>query len=139
MICPACKKDMIVVEYQSIELDYCNHCHGVWLDSGELELLMESTGLTGGAMSLGDVLKMPEARSSEAKRRCPICGWRMNKSTLGQAPKVLTDICSHGDGIWFDGGELDHLLTQLVKKPSGGDVSGQGVVSFLADVFKAKG
>jgi Zn-finger nucleic acid-binding protein len=37
MICPACKYDMIVVEYHNIELDYCNNCKGVWFDSGELQ------------------------------------------------------------------------------------------------------
>jgi len=45
MICPVCKCDMIVVEYHNIELDYCTTCKGVWFDSGELELLLESHGL----------------------------------------------------------------------------------------------
>jgi len=47
MICPACKSDMIVVEHSKIELDYCTGCRGVWFDSGELELLLESAGLEG--------------------------------------------------------------------------------------------
>ncbi len=42
MICPACKNDMIVVEYQRIELDFCPHCRGVWFDCGELELMLKS-------------------------------------------------------------------------------------------------
>jgi len=45
MICPACKNDMIVVEHEDIELDYCTNCNGVWFDSGELELLLEAAGL----------------------------------------------------------------------------------------------
>ena len=45
MICPVCKKDMFVVEYKQIELDYCHTCKGVWFDAGELELLLETGGL----------------------------------------------------------------------------------------------
>ena len=45
MICPICKNDMIVVEHNKIELDYCLNCHGVWFDSGELELLLKSMKL----------------------------------------------------------------------------------------------
>ena len=41
MKCPIDKSDMIVVEHEKIELDYCLRCSGVWFDSGELELLWQ--------------------------------------------------------------------------------------------------
>ena len=44
MICPVCKKDALIVEYDRIELDYCPSCGGVWFDSGELDLLLEAAG-----------------------------------------------------------------------------------------------
>ena len=47
MICPACKNDMIVVEYQRIELDFCPDCRGVWFDKGELQLMLETARLEG--------------------------------------------------------------------------------------------
>ena len=68
MICPVCKYDMIVVEYHDIELDYCTGCKGVWFDSGELTLLLESHGLEEVKQFLDNILSSPEALSSEKKR-----------------------------------------------------------------------
>jgi len=48
MICPVCKSDMIDVEYNRIELDYCTACRGVWFDTEELELLIENMDGSGG-------------------------------------------------------------------------------------------
>ena len=31
---------MITLELQEVEIDYCTDCGGIWLDAGELELLL---------------------------------------------------------------------------------------------------
>ena len=64
MICPACKKDMIVVEYSNVELDYCLNCHGVWFDSDELELLLKSMNLDTPDLLLSHILDSAEAGTS---------------------------------------------------------------------------
>ena len=140
MICPACKSDMIDVEHASIELDYCTDCRGVWFDAEELELLLGSLGLDGHGLPLADILHTPEAETPEKKRRCSICGQKMKKMALGDKPKeIIIDVCPQGHGLWFDGGEVSHLLQQLAKKqPLAGDKSGQRVVSFLGEVFQAQ-
>jgi len=138
MICPTCKSDMIVVEHSRIELDYCTKCQGVWFDAGELELLLETMTLNEPGFSLDNILGSPEAESSEKKRRCPICGQIMKKATLGKQPEVLIDACPQGDGLWFDGGEVDQLISQLSKKPTVRGGSEQKVTAFLGEVFKAR-
>jgi len=40
MDCPVCKNAMITLELQEVEIDYCTDCGGIWLDAGELELLL---------------------------------------------------------------------------------------------------
>ncbi|MFC0400828.1 zf-TFIIB domain-containing protein [Paraburkholderia rhizosphaerae] len=41
MKCPVCKTpDLLMTERQSIEIDYCPSCRGVWLDRGELDKLV---------------------------------------------------------------------------------------------------
>ncbi|OIP28330.1 MAG: hypothetical protein COW22_05080 [Chloroflexi bacterium CG15_BIG_FIL_POST_REV_8_21_14_020_46_15] len=136
MICPTCKSDMIVVEYNKIELDYCANCQGVWFDSGELELLLESMNLESQNVFLSNILSPEEAESSEKKRKCPICGQKMKKTGIGQEPGILIDVCQRGDGLWFDGGELGQLTRQLARKPSGKTRSQQEVITFLGEVFK---
>lgn len=42
MNCPVCKDVKLVVsERQSVEIDYCPECRGVWLDRGELDKIIE--------------------------------------------------------------------------------------------------
>ncbi len=44
MKCPVCKTpDLLMTERQSIEIDYCPTCRGVWLDRGELDKLVAQT------------------------------------------------------------------------------------------------
>ncbi|MCK4723787.1 MAG: zf-TFIIB domain-containing protein, partial [Dehalococcoidia bacterium] len=94
MKCPACNNLMIVVEHENIELDYCVNCSGVWFDAGELELLLETMELERTTLSLDDILTSPEAESAEKKRKCPICGTKMKKATVGHETEVLIDVCS---------------------------------------------
>ena len=139
MICPACKNDMIVVEHKKIELDYCNNCHGVWFDSGELELFLSSIYLDNMGVFMSNILNSEEAQSTEQKRKCPICNNKMKKATIGKQPEILIDVCQRGDGLWFDSGEITSLIKQISdKKPERVDMQ-QQVLGFLGDVFKAQG
>ena len=41
MLCPRCGARLAMSERQSIEVDYCPNCRGVWLDNGELDRIIE--------------------------------------------------------------------------------------------------
>lgn len=138
MFCPACKNAMIVVEHHKIELDYCPHCHGVWFDSGELELWLKCMGREDGNRFLGDMLKAPEAESAEGERNCPVCRKGMKKVTFGQEPSILIDACRRGNGLWFDGGEVGHLVKQIIGKQALGLDAQPPVAAFLAEVFQGQ-
>ncbi|HUW62464.1 MAG TPA: zf-TFIIB domain-containing protein [Candidatus Bathyarchaeia archaeon] len=120
MDCPVCKEPMVVIEHASVEVDYCVKCQGIWLDSGELELLM------GNAETCAAYLRGGKpAATKEAVRRCPICGKKMEKAVTQGAEPVMYDRCARGDGLWFDKGELEAVLRD------GGNV----VADFLREVF----
>lgn len=108
MDCPVCKKSaMIVLELDEVEVDYCTECEGIWLDAGELELLL------GGAAGAEALLKsFQAAQTPEKKRKCPICLRKMDKvlvGSQGESPELI-DRCSHNHGLWFDRGELQNVL-----------------------------
>jgi len=127
---------MIVVEHEHVELDYCPDCEGVWFDAGELELLLETMQLQQSVLSIDNILTTQETKSTEKKRKCPICNSKMKKATVGHDPEVLIDACSRGDGLWFDAGEVGQIITQV---PSDQDVDSQGrVIRFLGEVFQAR-
>ena len=128
---------MLVVEHQQIELDYCPKCSGVWFDSGELELLLEKLGTTTQQLDTEGIISAPETNTAEKKRRCPICSHKMKKAIIGHRPPILIDSCDDGDGLWFDGGELHQLVSQLTLKTANGGAQ-QQIIAFLGEAFKAE-
>lgn len=138
MICPTCREVMIVVEQDKIELDHCPKCGGVWFDAGELELMLEKMGLEGGELTLAQINELPDAETTEKKRRCPICGRKMSKRNIGREPEVLIDVCPWGDGLWFDGGEVHQIIEQCALNTGAKAGSEERVLGFLGDTFKAE-
>jgi Zn-finger nucleic acid-binding protein len=128
MDCPVCKKSMLVLELQQIEIDYCQSCNGIWLDAGELELLLDDTQEK---QKLLDSFHV-DAGNPEKKRRCPKCSKKMNKVLVGESDKVLVDKCRKDHGIWFDSGEL-HQVVGL-----GSMDKNNKVVQLLNDMFEYK-
>ncbi len=129
---------MIVVEHDKIELDYCLQCSGVWFDAEEMELLLEAMQLERNGLSLDSILTSAEAKSAEKKRKCPICGRKMKKATVGHEAEITIDACSWGDGLWFDSGEIGQLITQLpAKSPEKADSQGH-VITFLGEVLRVR-
>ncbi len=134
MRCPVDNIDMIVMEYKQIEIDFCHKCSGIWFDRGELALLMKSaTPSSPGIPALGG--EAGETRSF-GKRRCPICGKRMREVSIGE-PKIEVDVCQQGDGMWFDGGELQELLKQVAAGQSSTHGALKDISAFLGDTFQA--
>ncbi len=37
MRCPNCGMELKELEFKGVKIDRCFHCHGTWLDKGELE------------------------------------------------------------------------------------------------------
>ena len=129
MDCPVCKNAMITLELAEVEIDYCTGCRGIWLDSGELELLL---GDEKQSKKLLKSFKIDE-KNTEKPRKCPICLKKMQKIVVGTSePALLLDKCSRGDGLWFDKGELQEILerAQLDEENK--------IQKLLADMFGAE-
>jgi len=126
MNCPVCKNAMITLELRNVEIDYCTNCSGIWLDAGELELLL------GDAEQAGQLLRSfkIDKNCTEAARKCPICLKRMEKTVVGlKPPLLLIDKCPRNDGLWFDKGELRDILRRAcLDKDS-------KIQKLLADIF----
>jgi Zn-finger nucleic acid-binding protein len=55
-----------MTERQSIEIDYCPQCRGVWLDRGELDKIIERSSSGGGpteGMQISRAAQVPIARN----------------------------------------------------------------------------
>jgi len=129
MDCPVCKNAMITLELADVEIDHCTDCGGIWLDAGELELLL-------GNPEQGEILLKSfkiDSTCTEKKRKCPICLKKMEKIIVGAAQRpLLIDRCVKGDGLWFDKGELTDVLR------AGSFDEENKVAKLLADIFITK-
>ena len=106
MDCPACKHSLIILELNNVEIDYCTHCEGVWLDGGELEILLEGLDEKDKLIASFTIDKS----SKEKPVKCPICRKKMEKILCGEDESVLIDKCKNHHGLWFDKGELVSLI-----------------------------
>ena len=126
MDCPACGNAMITLELADVEIDHCVGCGGIWLDAGELELLMDDRRK---ATTLLASFQKASAQV-EKPRKCPICDKKMTKIIVGPAqPPLLIDKCRRGDGLWFDRGELQDILQRGQLDPD------SRIRRLLADMF----
>lgn len=117
---------MITLELAGVEIDHCVNCDGIWLDAGELELLL---GNRQKARELVDSFEK-DANSQEKPRLCPICDGKMDKITIGKTDSpVLIDRCPKGDGLWFDKGELQNIFDKAHLDEE------NKVQTLLADMF----
>ena len=137
MICPGCKNEMIVVEYHQIELDHCTNCGGVWFDAGELALFLAASKLKSAEDTVQEIVNSPEAGAPHKRRKCPICHHGMKEVAIGQPPLHL-DVCSQGDGLWFDGGEVHELVARMAARMATTGDSQQGIIAFVNEVFQAE-
>ncbi len=124
MQCPACQKQMVVLEFNQVEVDFCLACRGCWLDRGELGLILTGT------------VDVPEhwtlKGEKKSKRRCPRCGGKMKAGTLPDT-SVEVDLCAGQDGVWLDGGELETIVRER-----GSDKTAASLAEFVAEVFGRK-
>jgi Zn-finger nucleic acid-binding protein len=126
MDCPVCKDAMVVLELRDVEIDYCFGCEGIWLDAGELEMLIDDAEK---ARKLLDSFNI-DKNCTEEKRKCPICSKKMLKVVVGiDKPQLLIDSCEKKHGIWFDGGELQDILKRAQLD------SDSKIQTLLADMF----
>ena len=126
MQCPVCKEPMVVLEFEQVEIDYCTSCGGLWLDSGELELLLESK-----KEELKNLFR-EDSNNTEKHYKCPICNKRMLKVYAGDKQEILIDKCRNSHGFWFDKGELKSVI-----KLSSGERENK-VISLLKEMFENK-
>ena len=126
MTCPVCNNPMLVLELNQVEIDYCAKCGGIWLDSGELELLVENDE------EMKILLKSSEDDTSGKEKSfpCPICRKKMGKILIGEKNKVLIDRCRKDHGFWFDKGELSFVIQNTTEG------SENKVLNLLKDMFK---
>ena len=96
----------------------CPGCAGIWLEHDALRVVSERARALA---SPYEPVAHQHALSSFTQghkmqpvtyRPCPACKQLMGRQNFGKASGVIVDQC-HTDGVWFDHGELEHVLAWI--------------------------
>jgi len=112
MACPRCGGVMQTVGAgQGVEIDPCSECGAIWLDAGELEVLLaghapapDAPRPTMGALREHMQGRVP-AETAVKYLDCPRCGQGMRRTNFGTISGVVVDECVR-HGVLLDPGEL---------------------------------
>lgn len=116
MDCPKCKGSMETVRFESIEVDRCTACKGLFFDAMEAERLRKIRGsesIDVGAASLG------KAQNANDRIRCPRDTTPMLRIVDPRQPHLWLETCPVCNATFFDAGEFrdwkHETLVDLVK------------------------
>ena len=136
MFCPKCEKEMIAVERNDIELDWCMFCEGFWFDFGEWNILCKKLIAEDLTNSNIDIFELPKIKTGEKLYRCPVCSKKMEKFIFND---VILDRCPNRHGIWFDKNEFSECVNYMNSGNSKFSKSnGFEQIKFLGEVFNIK-
>ena len=103
---------MMQVDVQGTEVDRCNVCNGLWLDTGEIEVLRNKQAA---AMVDTGSAKQGKDYNVIERYRCPRCGGEMKRTVDEQQRHIWYETCIDCDGSFFDAGELRDLSQLTVS------------------------
>ena len=116
---------MIALELKQVEIDNCFECGGIWLDAGELEILLNENDAVESFLKSFSIAE----KTMEKTRRCPICLKKMKKIYVSDEKDLIIDECGSNHGIWFDKGELSQVIRQC-------DGEYSQLAALLKDIFQ---
>lgn len=111
MICPKCNNPMEKVEYESIEVDRCQNCKGIWFDMLEHEHLKEIEGSE--SIDIGDP-HVPKEFNEMKRVECPVCHTPMIGMVDRRQPHIWYESCATCYGVFFDAGEFKDFKEKTV-------------------------
>lgn len=131
MECPSCGSPTEQVEIESIKVDRCTKCGGVWYDYGELRLLKDKEDHGDYRWIDLDLWRERERfRSAEQDGlACPIDGQAMVTVHYGDSD-VHVDICPSRHGVWLEKGAYERIVAYLADK-----VDSESLGEYVHDVW----
>ena len=103
MECPKCDSAMEKVEFNTVTVDRCTQCKGIWFDGVEhkdLKKMKGSESIDTGSEKVG---KEYDEMENVA---CPSCGETMARVEDKFQPHIHYEVCPSGHGAYFDAGEF---------------------------------
>ena len=122
MECPIDGTTLETHPVQSVIIEECPQCQGLWFDYGELRKAKDASDPDLGWLDF-DLWSDQESFTAErSSRKCPRCG--KNLATISYAGTGVTvDYCVSRHGVWLDKGEFQAIIEALDKETTSKSVS----------------
>jgi len=91
------------VTFESVEVDRCANCKGIWFDFQEQKQLKGIKGSSG--IDVGDAATGKQM-NEVGKINCPRDGTRLTRMVDLKQPHISYEACPHCYGVFFDAGEF---------------------------------
>ena len=111
MKCPKCLSEMEQIEFESVEVDRCRNCKGIWFDVGESDWLLGEDAAE--AIDTGDP-EVGKHNNQINRYRCPRCSGGMMRKTSSRSSQIQYEECTSCRGSFFDAGEFTDLIKDAV-------------------------
>jgi Zn-finger nucleic acid-binding protein len=115
VICPKCKDPLEPVVVESVEIDRCTGCDGVWFDRSELGKLLQEEGRKTRSLQKGH----DSERLDVLPGVCPRDAKPLVRTRGSYRTQVDVDFCRECCGIWLDAGEFKQLKDANPDTPLG--------------------
>ena len=103
MNCPKCNEPMDAIVHQSVEVDRCTGCSGIWFDAAELEQLSKLVGSE--RIDVGDP-RRGRVFDEEGRGECPRCATPLIRMVALRQPHLHYECCKLCGGVFLDAGEF---------------------------------
>ncbi|MBN1796963.1 MAG: zf-TFIIB domain-containing protein [Spirochaetales bacterium] len=106
--CPLHSCELTTVYLDTVLIDYCPECYGIWLDFGEIENLLKKKLETNQLFKTKLAESVIHEEDQPVNKKCPVCLKPLQKKKH-YSSNVHIDICRICGGVWLDSGEFAAL------------------------------
>lgn len=99
------------VSFESIEVDRCTQCQGIWFDEFEKDQLKARKGSE--RIDVGDP-QLGQEHNLIGDVDCPVCHTRMTKMVDRKQSHIWYESCPVCYGVFFDAGEFKDFKEETV-------------------------
>ena len=121
MNCPKCRGSLVRREFESVVVDECQDCSGIWFDQDELRRAKDSAEPDANWLDFEVWKNIERVSGAAASIDCPACGSQLIALTYADTV-VEIDHCPKCEGTWLDKAEfkkiIDALSKEIVTKPA---------------------
>ncbi len=112
MQCPVDGSNLEKYTLNSLEVEKCPECQGLWFEKGELHQAEEAEGVDEHWMTFDLWSDQDAFKAERSSRKCPVCSQNMATIVYGST-EVKVDCCVEKHGLWLDHGEFESIIDSL--------------------------